>query len=247
MQAQDYERSIPRYHKEVKSAVLARHLPEKADVILDAGCGTGRFMPLIASHLTFNEEESRRVIVGIDISMESLLVAQEKAAYLKKGNISGLLIQASATEIPFKPNSFDLIVCSEMFEHILDRDEQLKLLKEFRAILKPGGRLVLSTYNYSLWDKVKGVPKIRIKSRGNKPNYIRFKRNEFYNLITSIFSPNEIIHCFGTLCFWGIPHRLLNPLYSYFGFIIRRIEKFIEKTPLSILFGHLLIVVVSKK
>ena len=246
-QASIYEATIPPYQNDVESIALLQHLPKKCKVILDIGCGTGRFIPLILSHLRSNDTDQGEIFVGVDISLQSLLIAQRKLTFSKKPTLTHLFIQGSATEMPFKANSFDLIICSEMFEHILDEKDQLKVLREFRSILKPGGRLILSTYNYSLWDILKKVPKVWNKFSGDKPNYIRLTRSELIYRIRNVFNQNEIKKCFGTLCLWSIPPKLLNPLYTYFGSLIRGIERIIEKTFLSSLFGHLLIVVIDKR
>lgn len=49
---------------------------------------------------------------------------------------------------PFEENSFDLIWCSEVIEHLKD-SEHFK--REVRRTLKPGGALILTTPNSTFW------------------------------------------------------------------------------------------------
>lgn len=50
--------------------------------------------------------------------------------------------------LPFQDHSFDLIWCSEVIEHLHDVPSAIA---EFRRVLKPGGRLVLTTPNSFFW------------------------------------------------------------------------------------------------
>lgn len=54
---------------------------------------------------------------------------------------SGIDIVCDITDIPEQDESFDAILCTEVFEHIPD---PLKALDEFRRLLRPGGVLILT-------------------------------------------------------------------------------------------------------
>ena len=51
-------------------------------------------------------------------------------------------------KLPFKDNSYDLIWCSEVIEHLAN---PFFTVNEFRRILKPGGAMVLTTPNSYFW------------------------------------------------------------------------------------------------
>ena len=53
------------------------------------------------------------------------------------------LIQGSALDLPFDDQSFDLLVNGYMLD-LLPRDDIPRALEEFKRVLRPGGRLVLS-------------------------------------------------------------------------------------------------------
>ena len=63
---------------------------------------------------------------------------------------------ADALDIPFPACAFDVVVCSQIYEHVPD---QPKLFEEIRRVLRPGGvcyfaatnRLVLVEPHYRLW------------------------------------------------------------------------------------------------
>ena len=50
--------------------------------------------------------------------------------------------------LPFKDNSFDLIWCSEVIEHLDNPEENLK---EFKRVLKKEGQMILTTPNSYFW------------------------------------------------------------------------------------------------
>jgi len=51
-------------------------------------------------------------------------------------------------ELPYEPASFDAVVCGDLVEHLRDPGSTLARL---RPLLRPGGRLVLSTPNVANW------------------------------------------------------------------------------------------------
>lgn len=49
-------------------------------------------------------------------------------------------IKADLCNLPFKNNTYDLILCNHVLEHIID---DIKALKEIYRVLKPGGKAIL--------------------------------------------------------------------------------------------------------
>ncbi len=92
--------------------------------ILDIGCGDGVLLSLI----------SNGSLYGVDLDQTSLDFAATK--------VKAKLIQAPATTLPFKDNFFDIVLATEIIEHVT-RPE--KLIQEAKRILKPDGYLILST------------------------------------------------------------------------------------------------------
>jgi len=119
----------------LEKAALAKALPDrKYERALDVGIGNGRLLPIYASHA--------KHITGMDISSEQLDQATQAARDLGINFDTKLCQEASKIEIP--DNSYDLIICSRVLQHVYDWRESVA---EFARILKPGGDLVLLTYN----------------------------------------------------------------------------------------------------
>ncbi|MEA2478108.1 MAG: hypothetical protein QOJ07_30 [Thermoleophilaceae bacterium] len=95
---------------------------------LDLGCGDGRLTP---------ELRARR-IVGADVSDVALARAGRRLTELDVE----LVRLTPERALPFADNSFDLVLCTETIEHVVDVQT---LLSEVRRVLAPGGRLALST------------------------------------------------------------------------------------------------------
>src|SRR5262245_41692150 len=97
---------------------------------LDVGIGNGRLLPIYAPHATH--------ITGMDISQEQLDRATEAA---QKLNIEfDTLLCNEASRIEVADDSFDLIICSRVLQHVFNWRESVA---EFARILKPNGDLVL--------------------------------------------------------------------------------------------------------
>ena len=92
-------------------------------IILDIGCGTGATM----DHLKRYGE-----VQGIDLSELPLRFSR------KRGHSRVML--ASATELPFADNSFDLLTALDVIEHL---DDDVRGLGEIRRVLKPGAPAVI--------------------------------------------------------------------------------------------------------
>lgn len=100
------------------------------EAALDLGCGDGRLTAALdATRLT-----------AADVSDVALARA---AARLPGAETVALEPDAP---LPFGDNAFDLVLCAETVEHV--RDLQL-LLSEARRVLRPGGRLALTTPAHS--------------------------------------------------------------------------------------------------
>lgn len=96
--------------------------------VLDVGCGTG-----LLSSLMKNQGND---VCGIDISEVALKKAELRGIKVKLGNIDN--------NLPFDDDIFDVVVCSEVIEHLFNPIESLE---EIQRVLKPEGYLVLTTPN----------------------------------------------------------------------------------------------------
>lgn len=114
--------------------------------VLDAGCGRGFYVQGL-TFFPFVKE-----IHGIDLNVQYLLRARKN---IKDNRVK--VRQGSLYQLPFANNTFDLVICSEVLEH-LDRDDQA--VREIYRVLKPGGSAVFSVphANYPLlWDPINWI------------------------------------------------------------------------------------------
>ncbi|MBU1032295.1 class I SAM-dependent methyltransferase [Patescibacteria group bacterium] len=115
---------------------------DQNEKIIDLGCGTGYYLYLL-SNLPVKLD-----LTGCDNDIKAL--AEAKNSLSKKIEF----IHGNLHKMPYKDNSFDKTVASEVLEH-LENDSMA--LKEIFRILKPGGILVISVPNQNypfLWDPI---------------------------------------------------------------------------------------------
>lgn len=122
---------------EVVQQMLAQalqHTPEKNSTlqILEIGCGAGL--------LCFELARSAKTVVGIDISHFVLDFANKVKEYLQCDNV--FFQQGDAENLAFDDDTFDIVICSEVLEHVL---EPQRALAEMQRITKQGGTVILTT------------------------------------------------------------------------------------------------------
>lgn len=108
--------------------VLSRLRLRGDEVVLDAGCGTGRLTAELLEALP------RGRVIGIDLSQNMLNSARE---YLARCAGSVRLVACDLLYLPFKP-VFDGIVSTAAFHWVMDHDQ---LFANLRGVLKSGGWL----------------------------------------------------------------------------------------------------------
>lgn len=115
-----------------------RHLLHPPFQVLDIGCGGGLVSNELASLSGYTS------ITGVDLSAEALHYARTDA---ERRNLSHVSFQsASVYDLPFANGSFNVVVISDVMEHLLDL---ISALKEAARVLKPNGVLVFDTINRS--------------------------------------------------------------------------------------------------
>ncbi len=99
--------------------------------VLEVGCGTGLIMKRVAAFA--------RDVRGVDLSSKMLAHAQERGLNVQ---------QASATDLPFSDNSFDVTYSFKVLSHVPQIDSALS---EMARVTRPGGVILAEFYNpYSI-------------------------------------------------------------------------------------------------
>ncbi len=103
----------------------------KGKRVLDAGCGCGYGSALLAA--------TAAEVIGVDAAQDALDYAREH--YREKGLA---FQQGDCAHLPFPAGDFGVITAFELIEHLPDADA---FLNEMRRVLRPGGKLLVSTPN----------------------------------------------------------------------------------------------------
>jgi SAM-dependent methyltransferase len=101
--------------------------------LLDAGCGSGQFALALA--------ERGALVTGVDLSPEMIRLARDNAARLGE-QVPVRWIEGTVDDVPLPSGSMDAIHARMVLPFVPDIPEALR---EFRRVLRPGGRLLAST------------------------------------------------------------------------------------------------------
>ena len=105
-------------------------------LMLDVGCGEGRHI------FGVMQDYPDMRCIGLDMDKDSLNKAEEGYEYFESiSNVGVDFLKGSAYSLPFPNNSFDLIVCSEVLEHLHEYNDAVR---EIHRVLKPGGKFYAS-------------------------------------------------------------------------------------------------------
>lgn len=139
----DIERYYEKSHAFVRwiekcrlAALVSLAAAQPGDRVLEVGCGAGHVLERFAGTAR----------TGVDLSEGMVARARRRLGR------DVTLLRASADRLPFPAGSFDVVLCTEVLEHVPD---PRAVLAELLRVVAPGGRVVVSVPNEANIDRVK--------------------------------------------------------------------------------------------
>lgn len=151
-----------------------KNLP-KGSKILEAGCGFGQWVFWMA--------EQGFDVTGVDISEKAINIAKK---YIKNNKIKNCkFLEKDIRKTSFKDGYFDYIFSFGVVEHFRNPDV---ILKEFKRILKPGGKIFLSMPNKYSFHSI-SRPILKLFSKWN----LGYETSYSQKLLKMLFKRNDLI------------------------------------------------------
>lgn len=110
----------------------------KKAIVLDVGCGDGKFTMLFKQKIRCNK------IIGIEGDKERIIEAKRKG-------VNKIVSTDLEKKWPFPNTCFDVIISNQVIEHIVNLDN---FISETCRLLRPGGYCVISTENLASWHNI---------------------------------------------------------------------------------------------
>jgi SAM-dependent methyltransferase len=115
----------------------------KEKIIIDFGCGSGRFSDLLSRHCEF--------LLGAEITPDMLEIAKTESSNSNTG-----FVLYDGLNFPIKKQGADLLISVSVLQYITDDRELEIVLREIRRCLKPDGELLCIeqvTRNKKRWQR----------------------------------------------------------------------------------------------
>ncbi|MEO7266137.1 MAG: methyltransferase domain-containing protein [Ferruginibacter sp.] len=161
----------------------------KGKVVLEAGCGAGRFSEILL--------KQGAQLVSSDLS-NAVEVNQENFPQ----DENHMVIQADINDMPYADESFDVVVCIGVIQHTPNSEQTIESLYK---LVKKGGYLIIDHYTYNKSNYLRAAPLYRniLKKKSAEetipytqrlvnrylPWHRRFSKNRLLSIILNRVSP----------------------------------------------------------
>jgi ubiquinone/menaquinone biosynthesis C-methylase UbiE len=153
----------------------------EGSLVYDIGCGPGRNI--------------RTGMIGVDNCQNFLKICEEK----NRNAIYGDMIS-----LPLESNSGVGMICIAAFHHLYNRQDRVATLSEFKRVLKPGSRIMLSIWSFDQGPETKGNRKLKFTYGDNLVSWN--SKGEIYQRYYYIFRIEEIKELFDLVGLQIIQH-----------------------------------------
>ncbi|HYJ31373.1 MAG TPA: class I SAM-dependent methyltransferase [Allosphingosinicella sp.] len=133
-----YATKVEHYYNSARLDYLAELPADPAAAILELGCGNG------ATGALALQQGKCGTYVGIEMFEPVAREAEQVLSAVHIGDVATL-------PLPYGRNHFDVLICSEVLEHLVDPAAVLGRLAE---LVKPGGLVLASSPNIAHWSIV---------------------------------------------------------------------------------------------
>jgi len=175
-------------------------------------------MGSVPCHFTYILKKMGLAVTGLDID------PNRSKQFIEKHKLDVIKCDIEKDKIPFKNNSFDLVIFNEILEHL--RIDPIFALKEVNRVLKPNKNMILTTPNlYSI---------INISSflMGKSINdaYDEFDKIHTLGHAGHVreFSSNEVKRFLKNTGFEVIEAKFINYDYEEYGYLGSSLSRFLK-------------------
>jgi SAM-dependent methyltransferase len=113
--------------------------------VLDAGCGTGSYVPL-------THDAGATSIVALDTAVEHVATLPQRLPAARCLPVAG-----SITALPFAEASFDAVWCANTLQYVGDEDA-VEAVREFARVVRPGGIVAVKDVDMTAFKIAPGPP-----------------------------------------------------------------------------------------
>ena len=161
--------------------------PQAGESVLEVGCGEGHLLDHVHSRGFAGH------LAGLDLA-HSVVVQARDAMPVQVG-----VLQASAYELPWRDEAWDVGIGCEVLEHL---EHPETALAELRRVCKRG--CLLSVPREPIWRMANMARGKYLSSLGNTPGHVQnWNRSAFIEMVGKYFAVKEVRNPFPWTMIWG--------------------------------------------